>query len=277
MREYPITVHTPNVYHINSNASSNLYDDNQYQRKLSTIDADTNYHQYHQQTTAALINHHGNNKNSTNYICTSNGDLTAATRQGGGGGGRLHNFNNNKCNRPNKINSKINNQKNTEQFFETIETAEDEQHNNRSGSYSILNAITNAVTTGNCTNTIYPKRIEHGGGGDIDQITIDPDQLSSDSQQIHNLKNAQSSSAHLNHSNGQQYQQYNHYDIDNDRPHQFPSANYKHSYLLWIGTPVAARYTRQKNIFFFCSLFIYDFFKLFFAFSFEVKCTLKTL
>lgn len=230
MREYPITVHTPNVYHINSN-TSNLYDDHQYQRKLSSIETDANYQPYHQQSHQRC-----NNKNATNYIYTSNGDLTSHRNTAN----RMHHFNNNKCNRTSKNHVKPVNPKNvTRGDFDGIEDdMDDQQSANRNGSYSILNAITNAVTTGNCTNTIYPANKRNDP--DFDQITLDPDQFT-DSTQIHNLKNAQSSNARLNHSNGQ-YPQYNHYDIDIDRPHQFPSVNYKHSYLLWIGTPVAARY-----------------------------------
>lgn len=224
MREYPITVHAPNVYHINANAS-NFYDDNQYQRKLSAIDADNNYHQFNQQQQQTnLVAAHNNinncNKIATNFVCTSN-------RQSE----RLQNFRNHqKCNRSGKIIVKT-----QPDHFETIENASDEQQQqqhsqqtNRNGSYSILNAITNAVQSGNCTNTIYPIN-ECNDVDDIDQITTEPEQLS-------DIKNAQSSSTSAH------QQEYQTYDIDSDRPHQYPSANYKHSYLLWIGTPVAARY-----------------------------------
>lgn len=257
MREYPITVHAPKVYHINANAS-NFYDENQYQRKLSSIDADTNYHQFHQQQQQTnLVAAHNNinncNKISTNFVCTSNGDLSSSNRQNE----RLQNFRNNqKCNRSGKIIVKT-----PSDHFETIENASDEQQQqqqhlhsqqtNRNGSYSILNAITNAVQSGNCANTIYPIN-KCNGVDDINQITSDPDQLS-------DTKNAQSSSTSAAHnantSNGHQ-QEYQTYDIDSDRPHPYPSASYKHSYLLWIGTPVAARYTCffslaiQKNTFF---------------------------
>lgn len=239
MREYPITVHVPKVYHINANAS-NFYDDNQYQRKLSSIDADNKYHQFHQpQQQTNLVAAHNNINNcdkiSSNYVCTSNGDLLSSNRQNE----RLQNFRNNqKCNRSGKIIVQT-----PTDHFDIIENASDEQHlhsqqMNRNGSYSILNAITNAVQSGNCANTIYPIN-KCNGVDDINQITIDPDQLS----ETKNTQSSSTSAAHnLNPSNGHQ-QEYQAHDIDNDRPHQYPSASYKHSYLLWIGTPVAARYT----------------------------------
>lgn len=235
MREYPITVHTPNVYHINANAS-NFYDDNQYQRKLSSIDADNNYHQFHQQQQSNSVAAHNIpsncNKISTNFVCTSNGDLLSSSNCQSE---HLQNFRNNqKCNRSGK-----NIVKNQTDHFETIENASDEQQqqSNRNGSYSILNAITNAVQSGNCANTIYPIN-KCSGVDDIDQITSDPEQFS-------DTKMAQSSStsaAYISNASNEHQQEYQTYDIDSDRPHQYPSASYKHSYLLWIGTPVAARY-----------------------------------
>lgn len=238
MREYPVTV-SSHVYHINSSAS-NLFDDDQYQRKLPTIETDINCGRFHQTSTAQC----NNNKTTTaaNYICTSNGDLTSLQS------GRLQNFSNinnihnNNCNRSHKIAVKSSNDnKSSEPPVDGRGDADENNDGNRAangnGSYSIFDAITNAVTTGHCVNSVYP--VNERNENDFDQINLsNPDPLTAAaSTSIHSQKNA---TAHLNNECGQ-FQHYN-YHFNAARTHQFPSANYKHSYLLWIGTPVAARY-----------------------------------
>lgn len=240
MREFPVTV-SSHVYHINSSAS-NLFDDDQ--RKLPTIETNINCARFHQTSTAQQQHQQQqqqhqqqqqcNNKNTANYICTSNGDLTSLQS------GRLQNFSNinnirnNNCNRSHKIAIKSGNDKNVEVFGERDggENIDGNRATNSGNtSYSIFDAITNAVTTGHCTSTIYPSNDQNDA--DFDQINMDPQ---STSTSIHNLKNT---TKHMNNECGQ-FQHYN-YQFNTTRTHQFPSANYKHSYLLWIGTPVAAR------------------------------------
>lgn len=206
------------VYHINSDGG-NVFDDDQHHRKLPAIDSEISCGRF-RQTNAVQRN---NNKNA-NYMCASNGDLTAS--------GRLQNFSNinniqnNNCNRSHKVAVK------TEKNVGLYDGTDDGDNNdvnrtiNGNGSYSIFDAISNAVTSGNCTNAIYPA--SNRNDGDLDQINLSPDPNS-----MH--KNA---SSHINNECGQ-YQQYSYH--LNTRTHQFPSVNYKHSYLLWIGTPVAAR------------------------------------
>lgn len=249
MREFPITSVPSHVYHINSSAS-NLFDGEQYHRKLTSNVTDNNFHHLRQQTSSAQCN---NNKNSVNYICASNGDLTSLQ------GARIqnHNSNNdsgqsdNNCNRATNKNA-INNGNNKNSLKIDDRDVENNKGNllsmNTSGSFSILDALTNAVTTGNRTSAIYPLN-ECNNVNEFDQINLDADQLSSATTNIHNKKNAQSNA----HNSIGQFKHYN-YNFGNNRPHQFPSTNYKHSYLLWIGTPVAARYTinytnRSKFIF----------------------------
>lgn len=262
MREFPVTV-SSHVYHINSSAS-NLFDDDQYQRKLPAIESDINSARYHQtSTTAQQQQQHqpqqqqhqtcsstsGNNKNAANYICTSNGDLTSLQS------GRLQNFtninniHNNNYNRSHKIavksSSNGGNDKNTDFYDERNAGIEniDGQRMTSAGnaSYSIFDTITNAVT-GHCASTVYPTTAtassaatNNRNDAEFDQINLGPDPMAT-STSIHNLKNA---SSHMNNECGQ-FQHYN-YHFNSTRTHQFPSANYKHSYLLWIGTPVAAR------------------------------------
>ncbi|XP_055305353.1 uncharacterized protein LOC129570024 isoform X2 [Sitodiplosis mosellana] len=248
MREFPVTV-SSHVYHINSSAS-NLFDDDQYQRKLPAIESDINcFHQkpttaqqqqqqqQHQQPQQQQQTCSNNNKNAANYICTSNGDLTSLQS------GRLQNFtninniHNNNCNRSHKIAVKSGsfhsggNDKNVELRGETSDGNRMTSAGNTS--YSIFDAITNAVTTGHCASTVYPTT-NNRNDADFDQINLGPDPLTT-STSIHNLKNA---SSHMNNDCGQ----FQHYHFNNTRTHQFPSANYKHSYLLWIGTPVAASF-----------------------------------
>lgn len=284
MREFPVTVPSSHVYHINSSAS-NLFDDDQYQRKLPAIESDINCSRFHHQTptsaaaaaavaaSTAKQSYTNNNssingsssKNATNYICTSNGDLTSLQS------GRLQNFtninniHNNNYNRSHKVVTAIKSTNSTASAATAAAAsavATDKNvdlHNghdgdiicadvnrapNANGSYSIFDAITNAVASGHCANTIYPAN-ERSDTADFDQINLSPDPLTANatataatSTSIHNLKNPPSS--HINNECGQ-FQHYNYHHFNN-RTHQFPSANYKHSYLLWIGTPVAARY-----------------------------------
>lgn len=251
MREFPVTV-SSHMNHINSSAS-NLFDENQYQRKLPAIESDINCARFHQTPTTAqqqqqqhqmCSSNNNNNKNSANYICTSNGDLTSLQS------GRLQNFSNinnirnDNCNRLHKIAIKSNshsggNDKNAELYDERnagVENIDGSRiTSGGNASYSIFDAITNAVTTGH---TIYPTATNtnvtnNRNDVDFNQINLGPDPLAT-STSIHNLKNA---SSHMNNECGQ----FQHYHFNTTRTHQFPSANYKHSYLLWIGTPVAAR------------------------------------
>lgn len=249
MREYPVTV-SSHVYHINSSAS-NLFDDDQYQRKLPTIESDINCSRFHQQTPATQ---QCNNKNATNYICTSNGDLTSLQSGRLQNYSNINNIHNNNCNRSHKIAVKGGNDKNAELFNERVdgESGEANRTNNTNASYSIFDAITNAVATGHCANTVYPKTTKERSDADFDQIQS-PDSLDTSSTN-HNLKSAGPS--HLNNECGQ-FQHYNYHFSNRTTAHQFPSANYKHSYLLWIGTPVAARYSTIQNEhnFTICTLF----------------------
>lgn len=276
MREFPVTVSSSHIYHINSSAS-NLFDDDQYQRKLPAIESDINCSRFHHQTTSAgaaaataaiatakqsYPNNASGSKNATNYICTSNGDLTSLQS------GRLQNFTNinnihntnNNCNRSHKVVTAIKSTNSatsaTAAAAAAIADKNVDLHNrhegdiicadmnrasnatNPNGPYSIFDALTNAVTTGHCANTIYPTN-EQSDTADFDQINLSPDPLTVTSTSIHNLKNPPSS--HINNECGQ-FQHYNYHHFNNNRTHQFPSTNYKHSYLLWIGTPVAARY-----------------------------------
>lgn len=120
--------------------------------------------------------------------------------------------------------------------------------NNRNasaGPYSLFDAITNAMSTGNCNGTVYPLN-------DPDEINyLNDDKLfvtasSANPQPIHqthydpdlsmpSLKNLTTPliNSTMQQSNGN--------NSSNNWSHQYPSVNYKNSYLLWIGTPVAAR------------------------------------
>lgn len=272
MREFPVTVSSHNVYHINSSAS-NLFDDDQYQRKLPTIESDINCSRFHQTSSTAQqqhqqqqhqqqqqpCNNNGSSKNAANYICTSNGDLTSLQS------GRLQNFTNinnirnNNCNRSHKIGAvkSSSNDKNVDRFNDARDgdgSVDMNRQTNPNGSYSIFDAITNAVTTGHCASAVYPAHERNDATAatvvDFDQINHSPDPLAT-STSIHNLKNGATAAAASSHINSEcgPFQHYN-YHFGNSRPHQFPSTNYKHSYLLWIGTPVAARYPNytQSNI-----------------------------
>lgn len=255
MREFPVTVPSSHVYHINASAS-NLFDDDQYQRKLPTA-APTSAAVTSAATKQSCPNNSGGGgKNATNYICTSNGDLTSLQS------GRLQNFtninniHNNNCNRSHKIVTAI---KSTNSATANagaaaaavadknvdvhnghdgdINCADVNRASNTSGSYSIFDAITNAVTSGHCANTIYPAN-KRNDTADFDQINLSPDPMTANA----NTASAAAADATTPASiECGQFQHYN-YHFNNRTLHQFPSANYKHSYLLWIGTPVAARY-----------------------------------
>lgn len=231
MREFPVTVSSHNVYHINSSAS-NLFDDDQYQRKLPAIETDINFARFHETANAQQCNN--NIKNAAHHICKSNGDLTSLQKGHLPNFSNINNIHNNNCNRSHKIAVNSSNDKNVELFSERDTGGNNTDGNRGNASYSIFDAITNAVTTGNCTNIVHPKNKRNDA--DFDQINLSPDTLSTSTTSIHDLKNA---SSHVNDEFGQ-FQHHNH-QFNGTRPHQFPSANYKHSYLLWIGTPVAAR------------------------------------
>lgn len=269
MREYPITVPT-HVYHINSSAS-NIFDVDQYQRKLLTNDQPLdNNRRFH--PSLATVSYP--NKNHSNYNCTSNGDLSSAPS-----GYRV--LNSTLCgnsatnyNRSNKNAIKRgNNNKNSDRFHDETANGSRATTSAGHGSYSLLDAITNAVTTANCSSTVYPLNEDEDDAA-IDNA--DASKNASSSNRRHyltddklfasNVSRCQAadqlqSIATPNHfqnitpshisSSDEQFQRYG-YSVGNNRAHQFPSVNYKNSYLLWIGTPVAARYCNKssdKNIY----------------------------
>lgn len=258
MREYPITVPS-HVYHINSSAS-NIFDVDQYQRKLLASDQPSDGNRRFHPSLATVSYP---NKNHSNYNCTSNGDLSSTAapttitptpsgyRVQNSTGNNIGHHNN--YNRTNKNAIKRSNNKNSDRFHD-----ENASGSGNNASYSILDAITNAVTTGNCSSTVYPLNEDDDDDGDGLNDTADISTNANTSNRRHYLTDDKLYStdvtrchadqlqsiqmnppSHLNNSD-EQFQRYN-YSFSNNRPHQFPSVNYKHSYLLWIGTPVAAR------------------------------------
>lgn len=148
----------------------------------------------------------------------------------------------------------INNVSSTPAPITTTSTA---NRSSNVGSYSLFDAITNAMTTGNCNGTIYPLN-------DPDEINyINEDKLSQyrqqDSGQIlrshqphqHQIHRNQYDATNLSQAslknlktpliNSTMEQSNGNSNNSNNWSHQYPSVNYKNSYLLWIGTPVAAR------------------------------------
>lgn len=222
MREFPIT-NSSHVYHIDSSASKS-YDSDQFYRKLPSNSSDNNFHTLRQTPSTPC-----NNTKAVNYMCTSNGDLTSI--HGAYSPNRSNNVtiaSDNYCNRKSSASN-------------GCKGNVDKSRSN--GSYTILDAITNAVAAGNCANAVYPLA-DSSSINDFDRNNFDADELS---QQHQTTATAPPSTIYSNQKNGgfrhetnAQYHQYK-YGIENNRPHQFPSLNYKHSYLLWIGTPVAAR------------------------------------
>lgn len=110
----------------------------------------------------------------------------------------------------------------------------------RSSSYSLLDALTNAVTSNSCSGAVYPvndpddtRRLSEN------EVFVVSQESSKHQQQPRQQYQEPSTSTQRLTSpliGATTYRNYN-------RQHQFPSVNYKNSYLLWIGTPVAARYT----------------------------------
>lgn len=239
MREFPITS-SSNVYHIDSSGSKS-FDSDPFYRKSPANASDNNFHPVRQTTST----HCANKTANVNYVCASNDDLTSM--HGGGG----HGAPSNRCsNNVTVSNETYCNRKSS------IATAIEEKANKRnvnkshsSASYTILDAITNAVAAGNCANSVYPLP-DSNNMNDFDRNNFDTDELTqrptaaqtttataaanNTTPMYSNQKNG------FRHEPDTPFQQYN-YGIENNRSHQYPSLNYKHSYLLWIGTPVAAR------------------------------------
>lgn len=208
MREYPVTV--PNVFRINSNAS-NLFEIEKFPKTLK-VSANGLVSPFHQPTSHQTYSQHqhamanGDNLSKTYHISNNNNNESH----------QCHSNNKSGCD------SRTN----------------DDCHTNAS-SYSLLDAITNVVTTGNCSGTIYPvNEPNEANYARDDELFV---------------------ASHKQHRPHQPHQQYTsmsqeklttplinstirHHNAGNhNRDHQFPSVNYKNSYLLWIGTPVAAR------------------------------------
>lgn len=207
MREYPVTV--PNVFRINSN-TSNVFEIDHYQNMLKNSTNDLQDHCYRPQ----YPNHHNNH-------LMKNGDLSNKFR--------APNNNGTHPNQTNKSNGKGNNMN------------ADGENGNRTttSSYSLLDAITNVVTTGNCSGTIYPLN----DSDDTNYFNDDKLLVAAPYQQQQQPQQDPLSLRKLTSPLINPAIQLNH-----NRPHHFPSVNYKNSYLLWIGTPVAARYLHTLHI-----------------------------
>lgn len=235
MREFPITS-SSHVYHIDSSGSKSFESDPFYRKLSSANTADTNFHSTRQQTSAQC-----NNTRAVNYLCTSNGDLTSMhgtyspirsnNVTGADSNARDYCGSNRKSLISNGDETSANKRQNGDK-------------NRTNGSYTILDAITNAVAAGNCANTVYPLT-DSNSINDFDRNNFDTDELS---RRQTSATSAPATSTTLcgNQRNGFRHEPdapFHHYNygIENNRAHQFPSLNYKHSYLLWIGTPVAAR------------------------------------
>lgn len=247
MREFPITT-SSHVYHIDSSGSKS-FDSDPFYRKSAANASDNNFHPVRQTTST----HCANKTANVNYVCASNDDLTSMHGGSGGGGGHGvgHGAPSNRsannvtissetyCNRKSSIGTAI----------EGNGCKRNGDKSRSSASYTILDAITNAVAAGNCANSVYPLP-DTNNMNDFDRNNFDTDELSerqttttaagaaatttNTTSMYGNQKNG------LHHEPDAPFQQYN-YGIENSRSHQYPSLNYKHSYLLWIGTPVAAR------------------------------------
>lgn len=236
MREFPITS-SSHVYHIDSSGSKPFDTDPFYRKLPPTNTTDTNFHSSRQQTSAQY-----NNARAVNYSCTSNGDLTSVhgthspirSNNVTGSGERDYGGSNRKSLAPNGDEAGASKRQNG-----------DKSRSN--GSYTILDAITNAVAAGNCANTVYPLT-DSNSVNDFDRNNFDTDELSRRQAAAAAATASQATTETLcgnqrngfRHESDAPFQQYN-YGIENNRAHHFPSLNYKHSYLLWIGTPVAAR------------------------------------
>lgn len=206
MREYPVTV--PNVFRINSNA----FDVDKFPKTLKVENGlvspfhHPQHQQYvHQRTTAA----NGNDLSKTYHISSN------------------HNSHSN-----NESHQSHSNTKNSSENRNN-----DDRRANASSAYSLLDAITNVVTTGNCSGTIYPvNEPNEANYTSDDKLFVATHQHQQQQQQQYASMAQDKLTTPLINSTIRHHSAGNH-----SRDHQFPSVNYKNSYLLWIGTPVAAR------------------------------------
>lgn len=209
MREYPVTV--PNVFRINSNAS-NLFDADKFPKTLK-VSANGLVSPFHQPSHQPYMHQRSAAENgsdlSKSYHISSNHNI---------------NNNNNECHQSDSNNKRgCNDSRNNE-----------DRRANASSAYSLLDAITNVVTTGNCSGTIYPVNEPNEANCTSDDKLF----LASHQQHQHQRSSMvqEKLTTPLINSTVRHHSAANH-----NRDHQFPSVNYKNSYLLWIGTPVAAR------------------------------------
>lgn len=185
MRDYP---DAPNVYRINS--TSSIFDIEQYQqRMLKTASASNDYHGSYN------INTDSANSYRQQHATYAN---SAA---------HLKNYKYDEMRDDDESNSKMQRSKSSK---------------DHSNCYSLLGAITTAVTGGNCASTVHPiqddsnsdKAKGGAGGGDIRHIRIN--------ERHYGQRKSLTQSGSIN-------------------SYGYASNNYKNSYLLWIITPVAAR------------------------------------
>lgn len=231
MREFPITS-SSHVYHIDSSGSK-AFDDPFYRKLAPTNAADAAFHASRQPTSAQC-----NNARTVNYLCTSNGDVTSVH-----GAHSPSRGNNVTGASERRADYGAGNRKSSAAAHGDETGKRNNGDKSRSnGSYTILDAITNAVAAGNCANSVYPLT-DSNSVNDFDRNHFDTDELS---RRQATAATAATTTLCGNRRNGFRhepdapFQPYN-YGIENNRAHQYPSLNYKHSYLLWIGTPVAAR------------------------------------
>lgn len=196
MREYPVTV--PNVFRINAN------DVDKFPKtlKVSANGLVSPFHQPQSYTHQRSTTVNGSDLSTAYHISNGNGNDTHQSHL------------NNKSDADHRNN--------------------DDRRTNASSTYSLLDAITNVVTTGNCSGTIYPANEPN----DTEYASDDKLYVASHrqpSQQYSSMSHDKLTTPLIN-STIRHHNAANH-----NRDHQFPSVNYKNSYLLWIGTPVAAR------------------------------------
>lgn len=219
MRDYPAI---PNVFRVNS--SSNVLDIDQQQNILKIPAAAL------QENGCTTFQHHTNANshinNNINKHLLLNGDLANNYRgQTCHSNNSNHNSNINNCgNQPHHYNVKNPSSNGKNQKI----CIDDENLNRQSStinqSISILDAITNAVTSGNCSGSIHPLN---------DDLTAPTTAATPATTATVDEKLPGPSTVLTNHEQQSFYPNYNSY--------EFQSVNYKTSYFLWIGTPVAAR------------------------------------
>lgn len=208
MREYPVTV--PNVFRINAN------DVDKFPKTLK-VSANGLVSPFHQPQHSQYTTHqprsttlNGGDLSATYHISNNNNNSNESRQS--------HSNNKNGCDNRNN---------------------NDDRRTNASSSYSLLDAITNAVTTGNCSGTIYPvNEPNEANYTSDDKLFVASHQHQQPQQQYSSMSQDKLTTPLINstirHHSGGNHNNHN-------RDHQFPSVNYKNSYLLWIGTPVAAR------------------------------------